>query len=186
MTEIATPRLKLRRFEVADAAPLARLYSDDVVMRHMLPGKGYPLPEAEARAQANIANYNQHWRQRGFGVWAVESRPDGRLLGQCGLRFIDEVAQVEVLYLLNKTVWGLGLASEAARAAIAFGFREKQLARIIGLTLPENAASRRVLAKVGLTFEREAEELWGRRLAWHGIDRATWDLQQSFAGSQSG
>lgn len=177
---IDTKRLRMRPFKPDDAAALARLYGDDVVMRYMLPAKGLATPAAENRAKANIANFNQHWRQRGFGIWALETKPDGRLVGQCGLRFIENVGQVEILYLLNKTLWGRGLATEAAQATLQYGFVTHELSRIIGLTRPENLSSRRVLEKIGLTFERYGEELWNTRLAWHGLSRETWALTQAF------
>lgn len=174
MSAIETRGLRLRRFRMADAPGLARLYTDDVIMRYMLPGKGLPRAEAETRARANVTNFNAHWDRLGFGVWAVEERQGGRLIGQCGLRQLDEIGEVEVLYLLNKTVWGRGLASEAARAALDFGFRSIGLRRIVGFTNPANVASRRVLEKIGLRFERLSDELWNTTLAWHAADIADW------------
>jgi len=173
MTMIETERLRLRPFVTDDWSVLARLYGDDTIMRHMQSGRGLARPEAEARARGNINNFNDHWRRRGFGVWAVTDRPSGRLLGQCGLRFVEEAGDVEVLYLLNKTAWGRGLASEAAAAAVGFGFERERLARIIGLVRPENAASRRVLEKVGLRFERIAP-IWEMNCCWYGVDYEEW------------
>ncbi|MCW5731431.1 MAG: GNAT family N-acetyltransferase [Alphaproteobacteria bacterium] len=174
MSEIETPALRLRRFRMADAPGLARLYTDDVIMRYMLPGKGLAKAEAETRARANITNFNAHWDRLGFGVWAMEERQGGRLIGQCGLRQLDEIGEVEVLYLLNKTVWGRGLATQAAAAALDFGFRTIGLRRIVGFTNPANAASRRVLEKIGLRFERLSDELWNTMLAWHAVELEDW------------
>lgn len=177
MTEILTDRLRLRRFRMTDVPTLVRLYGDDVIMRYMLPGKGLSKDIAETRARANVTNFNAHWDRLSYGVWAVEERAGGRLIGQCGLRFIEEIQATEVLYLLNKTTWGRGLASEAATAAVRYGFETVGLERIIAVTNPANAASRRVLAKAGLRFERIGDGLWDTTLAWHAIDRADWQPQ---------
>lgn len=172
MSNLETTRLKLRRFTPADAPALARLYGDDVVMRYMLSGtgqqsgSGLQRGNALERAKSNILNFNQHWDRRGFGVWAVTDRADGHLLGQCGLRYIPELDATELLYLLNKTVWGRGLASEAAAAAVDFAFAVAHLPALIGIVHPKNLASRRVLEKAGLAFERNAP-LLDQELAWY-------------------
>jgi len=170
-TTLETPRLRLRPFVTDDWQALARLYADDTVMRYMQSGRGLPRKDAESRARGNITNFNDHWRRRGFGVWAVTERESGRLLGQCGLRHVEEARDVEVLYLLNKTVWGRGLATEAAGAALDFGFQTLGLERIIGLVRPENIASRRVLEKLGLRFERIAP-IWEMECCWYAAGRA--------------
>ncbi len=173
MTTVETERLRLRPFVTDDWSVLARLYGDDTIMRHMQSGRGLARPEAEARARGNINNFNDHWRRRGFGVWAVTDRQTGRLLGQCGLRFVEEAGDVEVLYLLNKTAWGRGLATEAADAALTFGFETERLQRIIGLVRPENTASRKVLEKVGLAFQRIAP-IWDMTCCWYAADYEDW------------
>jgi ribosomal-protein-alanine N-acetyltransferase len=171
MTTMETARLRLRRFETDDWQALSRLYADDTVMRYMQSGRGLSRTDAESRARGNISNFNDHWRRRGFGVWAVTERASGRLLGQCGLRYVEEARDVEVLYLLNKTVWGRGLATEAAGVALDFGLKTLGLERIIGLVRPENVASRRVLEKLGLRFERIAP-IWQMECCWYAVGRA--------------
>lgn len=171
MTELLTPRLRLRRFAAEDWRLLARFYGDDTVMRHMLPGRGLPRAEAETRARSNIHNFSSHWTERGYGVWAVEDRESGRLLGQCGLRWVPEAEAVELLYLLNKTHWGRGLASEAAGAARDFAFGPAGLRHLFGVTHPENAASQRVLLKLGFR-DLGLKRLWEREVRWFAQDAA--------------
>jgi [ribosomal protein S5]-alanine N-acetyltransferase len=171
MTTLETNRLRLRRFETDDWQALARLYADDMVMRYMQSGRGLSRTDAESRARGNISNFNDHWRRRGFGVWAVTDKASGRLLGQCGLRHVDEARDVEILYLLNKTMWGKGLATEAASVALDYGLKTLGLDRIIGLVRPENTASRRVLEKLGLRFERIAP-IWQMECCWYAVGRA--------------
>ncbi|WP_374300126.1 GNAT family N-acetyltransferase [Ferrovibrio sp.] len=170
---IETERLVLRRFAGADWETLARFYGDDTVMRHMLPGRGLPRAEAAERAKSNIHNFNDHWERRGYGVWAVEDRASGRLLGQCGLRWIAEAEQTELLYLFSKTVWGRGLATEAGRAALQYAFEAHGLDKLIALTAPGNKASQRVLGKLGFRYDGEAP-LWERIVSWFALPREAW------------
>ena len=173
MTQIETERLRLRRFASEDWEPLARFYADDTIMRHMLPGRGLKRTEAQERAKSNIHNFNDHWSRRHYGVWAVEDRLSGRLLGQCGLRWIPEAEQTELLYLFNKTVWGRGLATEAGRAALGYAFEHTGLDRLIAVTAPENSASQRVLTKLGFSHTGEGP-LWERIVSWFSLPRDRW------------
>ncbi|MBX3456478.1 GNAT family N-acetyltransferase [Ferrovibrio sp.] len=170
--EMPTERLMLRGFRPEDWRVLARFYSDDSVMRHMLPGRGLTPKDAEQRAKSNIHNFNESWRERGYGVWAVASRESGHLIGQCGLRFVPEAydgkGAVELLYLLNKTHWGKGLASEAANAAVRHAFNATALPALFAVTSPQNAGSRNVLRKLGFQ-EQGMRVLWERDVLWHDL-----------------
>jgi len=174
--QVETARLRLRPFAAADWAALARLYADDTVMRYMLAGRGLARAAAQERAKSNIHNFNDHWARRGHGVWAVEDRGSGRLLGQCGLRWIPEAEATELLYLFAKTVWGRGLATEAGHAVLEFAFRQTELQRLIAVTDPQNAASRRVLGKLGFVATGDTE-LWERRVSGFELQRHRWLAQ---------
>lgn len=176
VVRIETARLLLRPFAATDRDALARLYADDVVMRYMLQGRGLAPTAAQERAKSNIHNFNDHWSRRGHGVWAVADRASGRLLGQCGLRWIPEAEATELLYLFAKTVWGRGLATEAGRAAVGFAFRQTSLAALIAVTDPQNTASRRVLGKLGFHDAGDGE-LWERRVRRFELARDDWRAQ---------
>jgi RimJ/RimL family protein N-acetyltransferase len=90
----------------------------------------------------------------------VVTRADDRVVGWTGLEYLPELGQTEVAYLLSKQTWGRGYATEAARAAIQFGFETCRLPGLIGLVHPENIASIRVLEKCGLAFS-DRLALWG-------------------------
>lgn len=175
---IETARLVLRRFDPRDWETLARFYADDQVMRHMLPGRGLPRTQAQERAKSNIHNFNDHWDRRGYGVWAVQDRASGRLIGQCGLRWIPEAEQTELLYLLAKTAWGRGLASEAGQAALRFGFETANFERLIALTAPENRGSQRVLNKLGFSYTGDGP-IWEKTVSWFNLPRETWNAMQT-------
>jgi ribosomal-protein-alanine N-acetyltransferase len=107
-----------------------------------------------------INHHLSHWQARGYGHWAVVTREDDLVVGWTGLEYLPELDQTEVAYLLSKKVHGRGFATEAVRAAVAFGFEVCSLPVIIGLVHPENAASVRVLEKCGLLFT-DRQTLWG-------------------------
>jgi RimJ/RimL family protein N-acetyltransferase len=101
-----------------------------------------------------VDRFVRHWGEKAFGVFALEDLAPGRFLGQCGLNTIDELGEVEVLYALERAAWGRGLATEAAGAALAFGFDEARLPRIVAVTRPAHVSSRRVMEKLGMRHER--------------------------------
>ena len=119
--------------------------------------------------------FGEHWQKHGFGDWAVTAKADGELLGHCGLNFVPEVSEVEVEYALAKAYWGRGIASEAARASLKFGFEILRLPRIIALADPQNIASWRVMEKVGLTYQKEVF-FFGMQLVYYQIERGEYEV----------
>jgi ribosomal-protein-alanine N-acetyltransferase len=109
------------------------------------------------RSRRALDRFVRHWAEKGFGVFALEDLATGRFLGQCGLNTIEELGEVEVLYALERAAWGRGLATEAARAVLAFGFDEAQLPRIVAVTRPEHTRSRSVLEKLDMRYERDVD-----------------------------
>src|SRR5258708_6674139 len=153
-TLLDTERLMLREFRAADIAPLYRLDSDPRVMRFI--GDGSVATRASvAGAVARAAKYYRTYP--GLGVWPAEERATGAFVGWFCLKYVPKTVEVEVGYRLSPGAWGRGYATDGARALLRHGFAELGLARIIGLTHPDNLASQRVLAKAGL---RDAG--WGR------------------------
>lgn len=104
-----------------------------------------------------IADQLRQWAERDLGRWAVELRDGGELIGWCGLDPISETGEIELGFLLNRPFWGLGLAVEGAREALRFGFGTRGLNQVVALTHPENAASQRVVEKLGMRFANRAE-----------------------------
>ena len=163
---IETARLLLRQFTVADLDDyVEHIFADADVMRY-LPERDLTPPE---RAERTIAAFNNHWSQRGYGVWAVTDKITGQFIGHCGLNFVPEPGEVEVLYALRNDRWGQGFATEAAQASVRFGFEHADLARLIALAVPENIASRRVMEHLGFVYERDAH--------YFGLDLACYVLQ---------
>jgi ribosomal-protein-alanine N-acetyltransferase len=161
-----TERLVLRAFEPEDAEALFELRTDPEVTRYT----GEPPPRSLDEVRREISAYPDFERY-GFGRWACVYKPDRRIIGFAGLKFLEEIGEVDLGYRFLPTYWGRGLATEAATASIDFGFRTLGLEYIIGLVMHENTASIRVLEKVGMElegpFEYFGEEVlrYGRSLA---------------------
>jgi ribosomal-protein-alanine N-acetyltransferase len=136
-----------------DLDALHRLYSDPQVRAHFPEGT---LTLAETREELE-------WFLRGhpdrpeLGLWATVERSTGAFLGRCGLLpwFIEGHPEVELAFLIDKSRWGEGIATEAARGIIDHSRRDLGLERLICLIMPGNAASIAVAKKVGMTFERD-------------------------------
>ncbi|MBE2997720.1 GNAT family N-acetyltransferase [Nocardiopsis sp. HNM0947] len=155
MATLETPRLLLRRWRPDDVGPLAAVNADPEVMRWI--GDGSVRDEQQTRR--GVEAMEQQWDTQGFGLFAVEIRSTGQLAGFTGLavpHFMPELLPaVEVGWRLGRSHWGQGLASEAAAAAVRYGFEECGLDRIVSIVQPGNGASERIIAKLGMCLFRE-------------------------------
>ncbi len=121
-----------------------------------------------------VSRFRRHWEERGFGLWALEERTSGTFIGFAGLAHQEDWTEgghkTEVGWRLDRAFWGRGLATEAAKASVAYGLEKVGLERIISIIQPENTASRRVAEKAGLTLRGETS--WrGSRVVWYAVDR---------------
>jgi RimJ/RimL family protein N-acetyltransferase len=150
--ELATERLRLRRWRDGDLEPLSGLNADPEVTRWL--GDGAPMTKEESAEL--LARITRHWDEHGFGLFAAEERASGDLAGFVGLHyptFLPEaVGEVEVGWRLDRRFWGRGLATEAARASVAYGFADLGLPRIVSLIRPENARSVAVARRLGMSL----------------------------------
>lgn len=149
MPEIETARLLLRMFSQDDLDDLSRIYADADVMKYL---SGHSLTREETSGW--LKYFLDGWENYGFGWWAVVLKESGELIGHCGLQFIHVTPEVEVTYGLAKTYWRVGLASEAARACLRYGFEDLKLDRIYALADPGNIGSHRVMERVGMKYDK--------------------------------
>lgn len=164
---LETDRLLLRPFEANDLDTYAeRIFADADVTR-FLPKSQF---EPRERGERTMKVFNDLWTQYPYAPWAVVEKSSGELIGHCGLRFIADIQETEVLYALGKDFWGKGYATEAARASVGFGFWQVELERIIALAVPDNIASRKVMEHCGLKYEKDAQ-LFGLDLVYYGLNR---------------
>lgn len=150
---ITTARMVLRAFAAQDVDPLHRVLGGEDVLRYFPNSK----PPSREQVQKLISFQLEHWENHGFGWWAVVLHEAEELIGWCGLQFLPETGEIEVAYLLGREHWGRGLATEAARVSLRYGFEDLGLERIIALTHLENTASQRVIEKLGMPFVEQAQ-----------------------------
>jgi ribosomal-protein-alanine N-acetyltransferase len=143
-----TERLIIRPAEVGDAEDLHAVYSDPSTFEFIGSGEVQSIGETIARIERKMALQGEY----GFSLWSVVERASGRVVGDCGLQLLEGGPDVELGYKLGREFRGRGYATEAGRAAIAHGFDELGLDRIVAVAWPENRASWRVMEKLGMTF----------------------------------
>lgn len=149
---LETDRLRLREFTLEDLAAYYQLGSDPEVIRHTAdPGGGF-RDEDHAReilTSHPLRDYSVH----GYGRLACVDRATQAVIGFAGLKYLDDLDAVDLGYRFLPAFWGRGLATEAARAVLDDGFTRLGLEEVLGLVLPGNPASARVLEKVGMHRE---------------------------------
>jgi RimJ/RimL family protein N-acetyltransferase len=148
MSELATPRLRLRQWQDCDLAPFAALNADPTVMQHM--------PRCLERSESDTlaGRYRERIAERGWDLWALERRDDGSFVGALGLAVATFPARftpcVEIAWRLARGQWGQGLATEAAGAVLRFGFQSLALEEVLAFTVPANRRSRALMERLGM------------------------------------
>lgn len=149
--DLDTPRLLLREFVESDAAAANLYEADPEVVRYAAHGVR-SLADSLAHICALLADARAQNRQ--IFDFAVVQREDAQLIGRCGLKLSDaEQTEATLWYVLARSAWQQGYATEAAQAVLAFGLDELRLHRIFVEIDPRNTASLRVAEKIGLRRE---------------------------------
>jgi RimJ/RimL family protein N-acetyltransferase len=176
ISSIRTERTILRSWRDTDLLEFAKLNADFRVMRHF--PKTLTRPESDQFA----SRIRSHFAEHGFGLWAVEVPGVAPFIGFVGLAVpsLDTYFTpcVEVGWRIAYAHWNCGYATEAAMAALSFGFSECGLSEIVSFTVPQNAASRRVMEKIGMTHDpgddfEHPKLAKGDRLCRHVLYRRT-------------
>ena len=147
---IETARLVLRRFSADDAPAVAAIFEDEAARVY------YPdmhrLSNAERWVHRNLERYGVD----GFGLWAVVWKATGEFAGDCGLmrQQVESDEEIEVGYHVHAAFRCRGIATEAARACLEWGFTHLDCARIVSMVHPENHASRTVAGRVHTAARR--------------------------------
>lgn len=146
---LETPRLRLRPLLTTDTGAHYAAIDCDAAVTWLGVAR---TPDEGRRYVAAKAGL---WARHGFGPCAVVEKATGAFLGHGGLEPLDETGEVQLSYYLGRPAWGQGYATELGRAALGFGFEVLKLERIVAIVRPHNAASQRVLAKLGFKHERD-------------------------------
>lgn len=148
---LVTPRLVLREWREEDLEPFARMNADPRVMEFML--KSLDRSESEVM----LDRIRMHFKEHGFGLWVVEETETARFLGFVGLlvpRFEAAFTPcVEIGWRLAFENWGQGFATEAAKAALAYGFEILNLEAVVAFTTRGNLRSRAVMERLGMRYD---------------------------------
>ncbi len=165
---LETERLLLRPAQSADLdAWTDQIFGDPDVTRFLPTTDRTP----RERAEGYFEFFNTLWAEHNYGEWIVTDKQNGQFIGHCGLAYIRDTAEVEIDYALAKPYWGRGIATEAARASVRYGFEQAGLGSLIALVAPDNWPSRRVAEHVGFVAEKQAR-YFGLDVIYHTLRRA--------------
>lgn len=150
MPEIETSRLRLRQFTYDDLDNIYQIWTNPAVRKYLWDDEIISKEKAE-----NTLNYCiDFFKENGFGIWAIIYKQQDELIGFCGFRFLDDTSEIEIIYGITPSYWGMGLATEAVKAVIGYGFEEHHFNCIVGLANIENIRSHRVMELAGMKYEK--------------------------------
>jgi RimJ/RimL family protein N-acetyltransferase len=153
-TLIETERLLLREFELDDAHDVLRFATNPEVTRYT--GDAGLIETIDDARRLIVEVWHSDYRKHGFGRLAVVDKATNKVIGFCGLKYLEDLDAVDIGYRFLPEYWGRGIATEAAAAAMRHGHEILGLTDIIGLVMPDNLASHRVLKKLGM---RQTEQI---------------------------
>jgi RimJ/RimL family protein N-acetyltransferase len=156
---LETERLILRSWESRDHAPLAAILGDPEVRRF------YPTTATPEQTRAQLEFSIEKQAAVGFHFGAAELKSTGQFVGLVGIGYIPDETRaairgqpaVEIGWQFDKAFWGQGLAPEGAKAWLDYGFAELKLPEIVAFTFTGNVPSQRVMAKIGMVRDTEAD-----------------------------
>ena len=165
---IETERLILREFNIHDYEAVFEFGSNKEVQRYT----GDKMIESLEGAKDIIKNiWYEDYKKYGYGRWAVIYKPENKIIGFAGLKYLPEFNETDIGYRFLPEYWGKGLATEASKEIIKYGFEKLQLDKIIGIAVAENIGSCKVLERVGFKFYKIDEyDGDGKEYNWYKIE----------------
>ena len=166
---IETDRLILREFVESDFEAVYEFSSNKEVQKYT----GDTLIASFEDAKELIKNvWHKDYQTYGYGRWATIYKPDNKLIGFAGLKYLPEFNATDIGFRFLPEYWGKGIATEASVEIIDYGFKQLNLGRIIGIAMPENVGSSKVLEKIGLSYYKTADyDGDGKEYLWYEIER---------------
>jgi RimJ/RimL family protein N-acetyltransferase len=165
--QLTTERLLLRPWRAEDREPFAAINADPAVMEH------FPSTLTRGQSDALAERIDGELRREGYGLWAVEIPREASFIGFVGLQATDAelpfARTTEIGWRLGRSYWGRGLASAAARAALAYGFDELALEEVVAYTAAGNLRSRRVMERLGMRHDPAEDFLHPQLAAGHAL-----------------
>ena len=143
---LETDRLILRPLREKDIEEIYAMRSDADVMRFIR------QPQNRAESVNWVELVSSRWADEQIGFCAILEKPSKKFAGWCGIWRLKETNELEIGYAVAKQLWGKGLATEAALGFLDYAFEKLKPEKIVAVARPENAASRRVMEKLGMNF----------------------------------
>lgn len=151
---IETSRLILREFVEEDAEAIFEFGSNPKVQQYT---GNKNLTSIEEASELIKEVWFKDYATYGYGRWAVIYKPHNKLIGFAGLKYLPEIKETDIGFRFLPEYWNQGIATEASKKIILYGFEVLKLKRIIGIAMKENIGSHKVLKKIGLTHYKEGE-----------------------------
>lgn len=168
---IETERLSFRRFVESDLPLLIEQRSDPDVNKYL----GGPRRQNAEALSTRMQFYMDCYEKFGVGMCPMIWKQTGEVIGTAGLQPLEDTGEFEVGYSIIKKYWGLGIGTEAARGWVEYGFNTVGLERIVAVAVVENAASRRIMEKLGMNFEKN-EMHYDEECVFYGISKKEFGL----------
>ena len=150
---IETERLLLRTYRTHDLETVYLLCSDPDVTHFF--SAAFSVKREDVLA--SLPRRTERWRTQGFGQFGIFEKDTEKLIGYCGMQYLEEKTEVEIYYGLFKQYWQKGLATEAALAVLRFAFEHLNLPKVVAVTHPKNVSSHKVLSKIGMKRGADAQ-----------------------------
>jgi RimJ/RimL family protein N-acetyltransferase len=166
MFSLETERLRLRAVEAGDLEELVRLHDDPLVARYL------GVRDREWY-EWRIGASEEEWAERGYGFVIVLDRDSGTFLGRTGLKYWPQFAETELGWVLRPEVRGRGVATEAARAVLGWGFERFGFPYVTAMIRPGNEPSVAVAERLGMSPLRD-DELLGDPVTVYSVGREAW------------
>lgn len=163
---IETERLRFRKFIDDDLPLLIEQRADPEVNKYL----GGPKRQNSEALSTRMRFYMDCYEKFGVGMCPMIWKETGEVIGTAGLQPLENTGEIEVGYSIIKSYWGLGIGTEAARGWMEFGFKTMGLDRIVAVAVVANTASRHIMEKLGMTFEKN-EAHYDEECAFYGISK---------------
>lgn len=170
---LETERLIFRKITPADLDIVTETRSDPDVNRYL----GGPEMQSRDAIEKRIPFYIESYAKFGFGFCLMIWKETGEVIGSAGLSPLGDTGEIEVGYNMIKPFWGKGIGTEAARAWLAHGFDVAGLERIVAVAHPDNTASRHIMEKCGMRFEK-IENHYEMDCAFYAISKDEFDSRK--------
>ena len=177
-TILETERLIMRPFQMGDEVSVLEFSSNPKTQEHTGDILRTSLEEViDIIQNVWLSDYEKY----GYGRFAVIYKPDNKLIGFCGFKYLPELNETDLGYRFLPEYWGMGIATESSIKMLEYGFSVLKLSNVFGTVFPQNIASSNVLKKLGFTYKGlkpyPTEELLGD-LEWYYLSKEEYEAKE--------